>query len=542
MSENQICKLISFNCKNIKRSVECVRSLCSTADIVALQETWLLPHDIPFLGTVDTNFGYVGTSAVDTASGVLRGRPHGGVALLWRKNVFKSVEILKCNNPRISAIKVKTSDRSAVFLSVYMPTDSAENLVIFTECLGEICAIVESAGAQSVYALGDYNAHPHELFGNELVDFCSEQDLLCADYEKLGMDSDTYTFISEAHGCKRWLDHCVTTESAWKSIVNITVHYDVYWSDHFPLEVTCNLSLLRSNSVKINVTCQNKIKWGQRSLDEISEYYRLCNNMLKEVDFIEEFSQCSDKHCNYIEHKVLIDNMYSRIVGILTKAAISSFKGKESNSNRRKIIGWNFHVKDLHQKARFKFKIWELAGKPKQGEKFDEMCESRKLFKAKIKWCQANQEKIKMDQIATSRNNKDFSKFWKQTEQLNIKPGLPDSIQGLNDPREICNMFKDHFKVSSSLGQSAGPPCGTVGADSCEGERFIRFSSQEIAKCIKCMKRGKSPGHDSLSIEHLLHGGPHLHRVLSMFYTLCLTHCHLPQAMLKTIVVPIIKK
>ncbi|RVE40147.1 hypothetical protein evm_015203, partial [Chilo suppressalis] len=57
----------------------------------------------------------------------------------------------------------------------------------------------------------------------------------------------------------------------------------------------------------------------------------------------------------------------------------------------------------------------------------------------------------------------------------------------------------------------------------------------------KNMVRGKSPGHDSLSIEHLQHSGVHLPRVLSMFYTLCLGHSYLPEKLMLAVVVPIIK-
>ncbi|KAF9810794.1 hypothetical protein SFRURICE_014392 [Spodoptera frugiperda] len=70
------------------------------SDIVALQETWLLPHDISFLSEIDPDFGCTGTSAVDTTAGMLRGRPFGGTALLWRKSVFDNVSIVQCDNPR----------------------------------------------------------------------------------------------------------------------------------------------------------------------------------------------------------------------------------------------------------------------------------------------------------------------------------------------------------------------------------------------------------------------------------------------------------
>lgn len=61
--------------------MEEVRQLCKRADIVALQETWLCPHDLPLLNTVDKDFGCTGISAIDTSSGPLIGRPYGGVAL-----------------------------------------------------------------------------------------------------------------------------------------------------------------------------------------------------------------------------------------------------------------------------------------------------------------------------------------------------------------------------------------------------------------------------------------------------------------------------
>ncbi|CAH2055934.1 unnamed protein product, partial [Iphiclides podalirius] len=80
--------------------MEDVRSLCRSADVVALQETWLLPHDLPLLNTIDEDFGCTGTSAVDTTTGPLKGRPYGGVALLWRKSAFESVSVVNCNHVR----------------------------------------------------------------------------------------------------------------------------------------------------------------------------------------------------------------------------------------------------------------------------------------------------------------------------------------------------------------------------------------------------------------------------------------------------------
>lgn len=155
-------KLYSFNCFSVKRSVECVRDLCRTADIICLQELWLLQEDIPFLSSIHPDFEFTGKSAVDSGAGILRGRPFGGVAVLWRKSLFTSVSVVQCNSVRMTGIKARISDRSLLVLSVYMPTDSSENLTEFVECLGELAAIVDDCQMDSVFILGDFNAHPGE--------------------------------------------------------------------------------------------------------------------------------------------------------------------------------------------------------------------------------------------------------------------------------------------------------------------------------------------------------------------------------------------
>lgn len=101
----------------------------------------------------------------------------------------------------------------------------------------------------------------------------------------------------------------------------------------------------------------------------------------------------------------------------------------------------------------------------------------------------------------------------------------------------IAELFKDHFKIKSPQ----GPPtsCDVGG---CHGQNInIRFTANDVSSVIKTMSRGKSPGHDNLSIEHFKHAGEHLPRVLAMFYYICLGHSYLPADIMKTVVVPITK-
>lgn len=312
----------SFNCKSVKRSVDSVRGLCRSCDIIALQETWLLPDEIPYLGTIDNGFGYTGTSAVDTSSGVLRGRPFGGVALLWKNSVFRQVSVLRSDSARICAIKLATSDRPVIVMSIYMPTNSLDNLPEFTDCLSAVSAIVDEYGIESVYMLGDFNSDIYGLFYSELSNYCVEQSWSCCDVDYLGIDSGTFTFISEAHGSCAWLDHCLVTQAAKQTIVNVYVDYDALWSDHFPLMIECNLYLL-TPKVHANVACNNNnsMLWGVRGRQEVRKYTEECHKRLKQIDFPMEFVNCADFYGGDHGHRRVLDRIYSDIVSTLCDAS-----------------------------------------------------------------------------------------------------------------------------------------------------------------------------------------------------------------------------
>lgn len=82
------------------------------------------------------------------------------------------------------------------------------------------------------------------------------------------------------------------------------------------------------------------------------------------------------------------------------------------------------------------------------------------LFKTKLKLCQNNQDQIKIVIIASNRFNKNFRHFWRSTNNLNPNPSIHVSVNGVNKPSQIAELFMRHFQVQSLLGPSLGvlPP------------------------------------------------------------------------------------
>ena len=80
-------RITSLNCYGLKTSLYQVYELCEISDIVFLQETLLFSHELSMLSTLHPEFEGMGVSAIDSTSGIITGRPFGGVAILIRKKL-----------------------------------------------------------------------------------------------------------------------------------------------------------------------------------------------------------------------------------------------------------------------------------------------------------------------------------------------------------------------------------------------------------------------------------------------------------------------
>ncbi|VVD03632.1 unnamed protein product, partial [Leptidea sinapis] len=53
------------------------------------------------------------------------------------------------------------------------------------------------------------------------------------------LESNHFTFMSESSGSQSWLDYCLTTCAASQTVTDVKILYDVTWSDHYPICITC---------------------------------------------------------------------------------------------------------------------------------------------------------------------------------------------------------------------------------------------------------------------------------------------------------------
>ena len=103
----------SYNCKNIKSSIDNVMQLCDVNDIVFLQETWLTHDELYVMKSpsLHPDFFADGVSAMDTSCGMIKVRPFGGIGILWRKSIGSCIHTHKYNDSRVMAIEFNDDNR-----------------------------------------------------------------------------------------------------------------------------------------------------------------------------------------------------------------------------------------------------------------------------------------------------------------------------------------------------------------------------------------------------------------------------------------------
>ena len=151
---------VTWNCQGLKTNLLGVKDICENADVVLLQEIWIEEFEGNVLQGIDENFKGKYLSGMNPCRDVGKGRPYGGVAILWRKELVEKVISVKCiDNRRIINVEVMINSEIFNIMSVYAPTDGKktdDNLKIL-EFWGLLSAEIENVKHGNVIIGGDFN-------------------------------------------------------------------------------------------------------------------------------------------------------------------------------------------------------------------------------------------------------------------------------------------------------------------------------------------------------------------------------------------------
>ena len=538
-------KLFSYNCRGLPKDNAklCLRpdinELFNEADIIAFQETHFSKQNLKCLNSLHKSFVGTGAAKDDESEGIFQGRFSGGVCLMWRTELCQHIKQIDLNVSWCTAIEFSMTNTKFVIINVYLPYQTRENEDLYLEYLGYLKSFIDDVNCSNIVIVGDYNANlgltGTKLFTNHLVQFCEENSLTIS--SKLLLPTDSYSYVSSREGVLHysWLDHVVSSLDFHKCINNISIVYDRTDEDHIPVFINVNVESLPevtnlSNAISGNINCE--------ALNEkdLKKYLNLTDKLFSQINIPVEALCCSNLNCKDSHHTDSSKAFYENIIKSLSDSSTHLYAGSKSYKNRP---GWSDYVSDIYKYSPETRRMWLENGKPRQGPYFREFSKSKAKFKYALRFISRNENVLRKESLAQKFSQSNSRDFWSEISSVNnCKMPLPSSIDNVNTPKEILQLWMNQFHNTFNC-----LPKQTYSEPFCLDSNYnnIKVSNFEIKDAIKSMDLNKSCGLDGIFAEHLKYASDKLIPLLSLCFSSLLVHGILPDSLMSVVLVPIIK-
>lgn len=320
-------KIISYNMHGFMQGYPVLEDFMNDdnkPDLFLVQEHWLTPANLSRLDKYFPDYFSFGCSAMTKCveSGMLRGRPFGGVMTLINKRLRKFVETIHCEE-RYTAVRVA----NCLIVNVYLPcAGSSDRLFVCEELLASISALRERYHKYQCVIAGDFNVNldssdPVARCINKFLDDCSL--IRCDDVFPLRKAA---TYVNEALRHESCIDYVLVSDP--HQVIDYgVVSPDINFSDHLPLAVVMKGVVYDSRPID-KQKCDSKsiqlqLRWDKGDLISFYQFtgYFL-TPLLAEVEKM--LLLCSD--CSHLEScktdlTVFVNRVFGDIVKVLSNGA-----------------------------------------------------------------------------------------------------------------------------------------------------------------------------------------------------------------------------
>ena len=513
-------RIVSYNCRGLpynhkdlyKRPTVQMLFNDNVNAIICLQETWFTKQDLANLNALHPGFHGTGVATVDNRDELYHGHPPGGVSILWRTCYDSIITPFKSDVDWITGI---VFDERYVILCVYMPYECHANEADYVEKLGVLQSILSELDTTCVSILGDWNADISDdssIFAGHLRQFCSDTGLLLSD--EANLPSDTFTHVSERWHTTSWLDHCLSSKDGHNLITNMKVQYHTSCCDHIPLTLDISTECIPELETVGDDNDNLRVNWSKMSAANLEEYTRNTDIHLNGIETPVDALRCKDIYCKNENHRIALDVYYRELVHAMTKAGQRSARRDKSFNSQP---GWNEHVSGLHKVARNCFIIWRSSGKPRQGEEFELMRQTRLQFKYALRYVKQHENIMRRDSLAKKLAMSDPTKFWSEIRTMSGQNNaLPSCVEGVSGMGRIAEQWRLHFEHLFNCVQD--PERNNMSFNSEYNDNIV-VTTEEVVSAVQKLDTGKSSGLDGIFAEHLLHCSQRLLTMLASCIT-----------------------
>ena len=554
---NQI-RCISYNCRGWKSGSHFISKLLTEFDICFIQEHWLLKEQLGSL-LISNDFLSIANSGMDSFK-LLKGRPYGGTAILFRKNLTPFVKRINCNAKRFCGFILELSSFlnyspfSILCISVYLPTDygNPESNSQFLHTVCELEAFISMQSCDNIIICGDLNVDFSRSTPNKtvLIDFMLRNNLTCTD---LSSSNVSYTYRRDDGSATSWPDH-IMTKSLYDHLLSNVASIDSAenFSDHLPISFSLNVSqtlhvgppsVELGDNPPVMKPPHDNINWNSLTDKNISAYCKGIRNSLPQVP--SDVLNCCQPECT--EHLTVLDSICSDILQCIEASALNSLPKTKAKSSR--VIGWNDSAAHLKDKANFWHKVWQDSGCPSSGVLHAIKKSTKNRYKHQIRRLKRRQEYLERAKMGIALSQSKQRDFWKEVHLVNkVNKGHSSSdsasiVDNASTQADISHVFAHKMKsLLNSCDSQPRDECYKFIADSLTSLDLMSVSitPSRVNNALSRLKRGKSDG-TNLTSNHFALASAELVDVLSRLFTAILRHGYMPKCIRDCTVRPVPK-
>ena len=253
---------------------------------------------------------------------------------------------------------------------------------------------------------------------------------------------------------------------------------------------------------------------------------------------------------NYVSHVIdsiewenVTENSVDLIINDLNHQMVS-YADKLPKSRYRK------HIRPFWNNKLTKVKVarhreWKLSGRPKEGDVWLKHKNAKKKFRSEIKFVQQEFEKKEIEETIRCAEF-DKNKFWRRIKKSR-KPNTcgTSSIRNVegkvvHETDQVIGVWEKHFsslcreKFDAEYDQNHSNNLTAQvqqWANELDVGPFLNevVTSDEVMKAVQTLNKGKAPGHDTITAEHLQNAGDTIYGLLAgLFNRIILLEC-IPQ-------------
>ena len=517
--------------------------------ILCNQENFILKGNSYRLYQAVPGFHFYINPAVKTVQD--NGRPKNGMFICVPETVKNYVKDVSPNHWRVQAVIISSEQSRTLLINSYFPFDTREQNVHseeLTETIEVIQNVIDQNDCDAIVWAGDINAefkrqNSHSRAVREAVSNAKltpvwenhEADFTCT-YEREGV-----THVS-------LLDHFFLSEELISKVTEAgVIHHQDNSSDHEPI-----FCVLESLTLKPSVTKPTahspRPSWRLATAQEKEQYSYQLDTRLGSIMIPTQVSECKDVHCRDPIHLEACDWYTAEIMEAIQDSAENSLpvpKGESEANDKKKITtGFNTNVKPFKEKALFWNAVWKSAGCPLNCQLHTVMKNTRNRYHYEFKKCVKAEKNIKKSNLLDACLNGNGDLFKQIKTMRKVKPLCADKIDGVTE--DIPGHFKSIYEdLYNSVDDAAEVEAISIEVENEINETSIedvnRVTKEEVLKAAAALKPNKGDPVYSFSSDCVKVKSDLLAEHMSSMIRSFLIHAHIPQFLLLSTLVPIIK-